>query len=330
MKVVDNILDFWLDGESVITIGAFDALHRGHQALIHQVIARAKATRHRSILVTFHPRPAQVLFPDSVVQHVSTPGEKAALLEQSGLDMMVLIQFTLELANQPAEQFIHMLVDHLHPTEIWIGQDFVFGRNREGNERLLREFGRDLGFDVNVLPPVEWKGRIISSSRIRTLLSEGDMEEAANLLGRYYSLAGEVIQGNQRGRTLGFPTANIEVRQERALPRDGVYACFVLLGKEQFPAVANLGVRPTFDDETRVLEVYLIGVEVNLYGCDLVVEFVHWLRSELRFRAVDELIEQMNVDVAEARRLLHEAQHRNFSFAIDDEAETGATEEARV
>jgi len=307
MKVIDNLQGYRIEGESILTIGAFDALHLGHQALIGKVVERARQTGRQSGLVTFYPRPAQVLFPDRPIQYVTTPGEKAVLLEQLGMDVMVLIQFTLELANQPAEQFIRLLVDHLRPAEIWIGADFMFGRDREGNVDSMQRFGQELGFDVHVLSPVQWDGRTISSSRIRKLLSEGAVEQAAMLLGRYYSLAGEVVSGYQRGRDLGFPTANLEVRQERALPRDGVYACFVRLGAERFPAVANLGIRPTFDNGARVLEVYLIDMDMSLYGCDLVVEFVRWMRPESRFESVDELIEQMHADVAGARRLLHEA-----------------------
>ena len=306
MKVIDHLEDYWAETESVITIGAFDAVHLGHQALIENVIDRARQTQRESGLVTFYPRPAQVLFPDQVAQHVSTPGEKAALLEQLGMDFMVLIQFTRDLANQPAEQFIHTLVEHLHPTEVWVGADFSLGRNREGNIDSIRGLGREMGFDVYVLPPVQWKGDTISSSRIRHTLAEGNVEEAAQMLGRYYSLAGEVVTGHHRGHGLGFPTANLEVRRERALPRDGVYACFVRLGDERFPAVANLGVRPTFENGERVLEVFLIDVDINLYGCDLVVEFVRWLRPELKFDSADALIAQMHDDVATALRMLHE------------------------
>jgi len=307
MKVIDNLQDYFIEGESILTIGAFDALHLGHQALVRNVVERAQQTGRQSGLVTFYPRPAQVLFPDRLIQHVTTPGEKAALLEQLGMDLMVLIQFTREFASQPAELFVHLLVDHLHPAEIWIGTDFMFGRDRGGNVDSMQRFGQDLGFDVHVLSPVQSDGSTISSSRIRQLLSEGNVVEAARLLGRYYSLAGEVVAGYQRGRDLGFPTANLEVRQERALPRDGVYACFVRLGAERFPAMANLGVRPTFDNGGRVLEVYLIDMNISLYGCDLVVEFVRWIRPETRFESADALIEQLHSDVTVALRLLHEA-----------------------
>jgi riboflavin kinase / FMN adenylyltransferase len=309
MRVIDHLDEYWAEKESVITIGAFDAVHLGHQALIAHVIRRARQAQRESGLVTFFPRPAQVLFPDRVAQHISTPGERAALLEQMGLDFMALIQFTRELANQPAEEFIRLIVDHLRPAEIWVGVDFSFGRNREGNIDSMRTFGREMGFEVHVLSPVQWKGATISSSRVRELLAEGQVDEAAQLLGRYYSLAGEVVPGYHRGRSLGFPTANLEVRQERAMPRDGVYACFVRLGAERFPAVASLGVRPTFDNGARVLEVYLMDVEINLYGCDLVVEFVEWIRPELKFGSADELVAQMHDDVSTARRMLHEA-HR--------------------
>ena len=318
MRVIDNLEDFWLEQESILTIGVFDGIHRGHQALVRQVIERAHLGGSQSGVVTFFPHPVNVLFPERAVQYITTPGEKAAILERFGLDMMVLIQFTPELAGQPAGQFMNMLVDHLRPAEIWVGRDFTFGKEREGDAAFLQVLGPQAGFDVHVLEPIQWKGSIVSSSRIRRLLAGGEMEDVADLLGRYYALVGEVVSGQHRGRRLGFPTANLEVRSERALPCDGVYACFTLVGRERFPAVANLGVRPTFDDADRLLEVYLIDVDIDLYGCDLGVEFVRWMRPELKFKSVDGLIERMQADVAEARRLLIEARLTEPDLVLPD------------
>ena len=318
MRVIDNLENFWHEQTSILTIGAFDGIHRGHQALVRQVIERAQWKGCQSGVVTFFPHPVNVLFPERGVQCITTPGEKAAILERFGLDMMVLIQFTPELAALPAGQFVNMLVDHLHPTELWVGRDFTFGKEREGDVAFLQEMGPQAGFDVHVLEPIQWKGNVVSSSRIRRLLAGGEMEEVADLLGRYYALTGEVVPGPHRGQTLGFPTANLKVRSERALPCDGVYACFALVGRERFPAVANLGIRPTFDDANHLLEVYLIDVDIDLYGCDLGVEFVHRMRPESRFKSMDDLIEQIQADVAEARRLLIAARHTEPDLIVPD------------
>jgi len=302
MRVIDNLEDFWLEQESILTICAFDGIHRGHQMLVRQVIERAHLKGSQSGVVTFFPHPVNVLY------------------------MMVLIQFTPELAAQPAGQFMDMLVDHLHPTELWVGRDFTFGKEREGDAAFLQEMGPQAGFDVHVLEPIRWKGSIVSSSRIRRLLAGGEMEDVADLLGRYYALAGEVVSGPHRGQTLGFPTANLKVRSERALPCDGVYACFALVGQERFPAVANLGIRPTFDDAVHLLEVYLIDVDIDLYGCDLGVEFVRWMRPESKFKSTDDLIERIQTDVAEARRLLIEARHTEPDLILPDWATPGDEE----
>lgn len=318
MKVIDHLDSFWLDSESVLTIGVFDGVHRGHQTLIHRVVERARSTGRESGVVTFFPHPANVLSPENPVQYLTTPGERAAILERLGVDFMALIQFTPAFAELSAKQFVDLLREHLRPAEIWVGRNFSFGRGGQGNVSFLQEQGRQMGFGVHVLDPIRWNGDIVSSSRVRKLLADGKMEEVADLLGRYYMIAGEVVQGRQRGHQLGFPTANLEVRRERALPRDGVYACFALLGAQRFPAVANLGIRPTFGDRDRLLEVYLLDVDIDLYGCDLVVEFVRWMRPELKFKSPEGLIAQMKQDVEEARQLLRGIGRTQYDLAFSN------------
>ena len=317
MQIIQHLEEAQLPAETVLTIGAFDGVHRGHQALLCTVIERAHAAGRLSAVITFDPHPANVLSPQKPVRYITTTAEKAALLERLGLDVLVLMRFTTELANQPAEQFVQAIVKHLHPTELWIGRDFALGRNREGDFDRLTELGRRYGFRVEQVQPVFWNGSIVSSSRIRRLLAEGDMVAVADLLGWYYTLAGKVMRGHQRGRDLGYPTANIQVAADRALPRDGVYACYALLGNHRFPAVANLGVRPMFyDDGSRLLEAHLLDMEINLYDCDLAVEFVRLLRPEMKFGSIAELIEQMGRDVAEARRLLRAERPARFDVAF--------------
>lgn len=305
MQLIHDLDEIILEQESVLTIGAFDGVHRGHQALVRGVVERARQTGRLSGVITFHPHPANVLAPEHAVRYITTPAEKAGLIEHFGVDLMALIRFTTELARQPASEFVQKVVEHLRPAEIWVGQDFALGHHREGDVRALTMLGERWDFVVRQVEPVVWNGDIVSSSRIRKLLGDGDIEQVADLLGWYYTLAGHVVHGHHRGRGLGFPTANIAVSSERALPRDGVYACFALLGHERVPAVANLGVRPMFDDDGgRLLEVHLLDLEIDLYGCDLAVEFIRWLRPEMRFGSIAGLTDQMRSDVETARSAL--------------------------
>lgn len=304
MQVIGDLTKANLRQETILTIGAFDGVHRGHQALIEQVVARACATDRLAALITFHPHPAVVLAPDRAPRYLTTPGEKLALLENLGVDLVVLLAFDRKMAETPARQFMERVSGHLRLRELWIGADFALGRDREGDTTRLREIGRDLGYEVRVAEPVLDRDQSVSSSRIRALVAGGRIQEATALLGRYHSLSGEVVVGVQRGRTLGFPTANLEVRPERAVPADGVYAVFAVLGTERYAGVANIGVRPSFDNGLRTVETHIFDFDQNIYGCDLVVEFVARLRDERRFEDIDDLVAQIELDSQAARRLL--------------------------
>ena len=289
---------------TVLTIGAFDGVHRGHQALIGQVVARARASGRRSVVVTFHPHPAMVLAPERAPRYLTTPGEKVALLEGLGVDLVVLLPFSRKMASTPAREFMASLAHNLRFRELWVGTDFALGRGREGDVSRLRELGHDLGYEVYLFDPLQEGEEPVSSSRIRALLAEGRVEQASHLLGRYPSLSGEVVYGAQRGHTLGFPTANLEVRPERAVPANGVYAVFAVLGSERYPAVANVGVRPSFDNGNRTVETHIFDFTQEIYGCDLVVEFVARLRDERRFEDIDDLVSQIARDSETARNIL--------------------------
>jgi len=304
MKVIDDLTGIALPQESILTIGAFDGLHRGHQILIGEVVRRAHATARLAALVTFHPHPAMVLAPHRAPRYLTTPGEKIALLENMGVDLVVLLPFSREIAETPARTFMQTLADSLQFKELFVGADFALGRDREGDVNRLREIGRELGFDVHSVQPLVLDGGIVSSSRIRALLRDGAVEEAARLLGRFPSISGEVVLGAHRGQALGFPTANLEVRPERAVPSDGVYAVYALLGDERLPAVANIGVRPSFNNGQRTVETHIFDFDRDIYGCDLVVEFVARLRGERRFEDIDDLVEQIRRDNEEALRIL--------------------------
>jgi riboflavin kinase/FMN adenylyltransferase len=304
MDVINDLSRANLPRATVLTIGAFDGVHLGHQALIRGVVAQAHATHRLAALMTFHPHPAVVFSPDRVPQYLTTPGEKLAVLESLGLDLVVLLSFDRAVADTPAREFMQTVSRHLRVGELWLGPDFALGRNREGDVARLRELGRELGYQLHVAEPVMVDHQVISSSQIRALLRKGRVEDATRLLGRYPSLSGMVVEGAHRGRALGFPTANLEVHQERAVPADGVYAVFARLGAEGYPAVANVGVRPSFDNGQRTVETHLFEFAQDIYGCDLVIEFVARLRDEQRFEDIANLVAQIERDSEAARRIL--------------------------
>jgi len=304
MQVIDDLTHVSLNHDTVLTIGAFDGVHRGHQYLIRQVVQSAQHSGRLAGVVTFHPHPNRILHPDNPTPYLTTPGEKIALLEHLHLDLVAFLPFDWEMARTGARDFIASLHERLHMQELWVGADFQWGHNREGDRVLMEALARELGFTVHFVPPLTHGGKVISSTRIRRLLREGKVREAGELLGRYPSLSGEVVPGARRGHRIGFPTANLEVRAERAVPANGIYAVFALLGEERYQGVTNIGVRPTFDNGERIVETHILDFEGDIYGCDLVVEFVERLRPEVRFPSVDELVAQIRRDIAIAREIL--------------------------
>jgi len=304
MEIIDDLSSVNPDGDTILTVGAFDGVHRGHRHLIQQMVEEARQAKRLAGLITFYPHPSAVLSPYNPTRYLSTPGEKAALLERLGLDILAILPFDQGMAQTSARDFIDLVRRHLHMVELWVGEDFALGRARQGNVEALRAMEQELGFTVRVIEPLTWQGQIISSTRIRSLLLQGKVRKAAQLLGRYPSLAGEVVRGSQRGHCLGFPTANLEVRKERIIPADGIYAVYARLGKERHQAVANVGVRPSFEiGSERIVEVHILDFEREIYGCDLVLEFVERLRDERRFADVEELKVQIERDIARTRRI---------------------------
>jgi len=231
MEIIDDLSSVNLNSDTIIAIGAFDGVHRGHQHLIQQMVEETRQTNRLAGLITFYPHPSAVLSPYNPTLYLSTPGEKAILLEKLGLDILAILPFDQEMAQTPARDFIDRVHRRLHMAELWVGADFALGRAREGDVEALQALGQELGFTVRVIEPLTWQGQIISSTRIRSLILKGKVRQAAQLLGRYPSLAGEVVRGSQRGHCLGFPTANLEVRKERVVPADGIYAVYAWLGE---------------------------------------------------------------------------------------------------
>ncbi len=301
----------WPDERAVITIGAYDGVHLGHRAVIDQVKRRAAEAGAKSVVVTFDRHPASVVRPESAPRLLTGPDLKMELLESTGIDAVVVVPFTPDQAAESPESFVdRVLVKCLRTCAIVVGEDFHFGRHRDGNVDLLRKIGAEADFDVEPIRLVQRVDGIdepVSSTAIRRALAGGDITRANSMLGRPYEVRGEVFTGDQRGRLLGFPTANVGVPAGMCLPADGVYAGFYERPNGDVHGCAiNLGRRPTFYEhaDASLLEAHLLDVDVDLYGETARVRFAHFLRSERKFDGVDALVAQLGHDVAHARQLL--------------------------
>jgi riboflavin kinase/FMN adenylyltransferase len=287
----------------VATIGAFDGIHRGHHLLLGQVVDRARALGLPSLCVTFDPHPDLVLYPDRHVTYLTDRAEKERVLRQLGLDEVMVIEFTPALSMLNPEEFLGLVAEEHPLAELWVGSDFALGRGRSGTIAALADLGRIQGFALHVVPPQRADREVISSTFIRSLLSQGNVRHANRLLGRRYRISGVVETGAARGRQLGFPTANIRPDAKRALPADGVYAAVVSLDGVEHRAVVNLGSRPTFKEGERLLEVHLLDVDADLYGRQLDVDFVGRLRDVQKFESIDALRAQIARDADAARTI---------------------------
>jgi riboflavin kinase/FMN adenylyltransferase len=298
----------------VLTIGNFDGVHLGHRAILEIVVDRARSLGGEAILLTFEPHPRKIVQPDRPPSLLATLEQKAELLDAAGIDVLIVESFDLEFAQTPPEVFVNEYIQRrIAPTEVYVGYDFHFGRDREGSMRLLAETGPRLGFSVTVIPEITMGERDVNSTRIRDLLGTGQVKEAAELLGRPFSVRGSIVEGMKRGRGMGFPTANLAPDNEM-LPHAGVYICAVRFlddgdpGRgEVIPAVTNLGYRPTFDDQrSLVAEAHLMDFSGDLYGRKVDLDFLERLRPEQKFESIDELKLQIGRDVDTARSWLQE------------------------
>lgn len=289
-----------------LTIGSFDGVHRGHQAILHKLVSGAHAAGAPAVVLTFFPHPSIVLRGRSGPFYLTSPEERAVLLGGQGVDHVITFKFDKTFASQTARGFIQTLYNHLELRRLCVGPDFALGRGREGDLPFLQNMGVELDFNINVMRPILYHGQAVSSSRIRFALSEGDVQLAKALLGRHYQVHGEVVAGDGRGRTIGIPTANLEVWAERLLPRSGVYACLACLDGQTYRAVANIGVRPTFEKQEALprLEVHLLDYAGDMYGKDLTVRFVARLRDEQRFPNIQALVDQIRADISRAKKIL--------------------------
>ena len=308
-RVIDPALPSGIpsDGRgTVVTVGTFDGVHLGHRAVLEEIRDRASATGRRAVLLTFHPHPLRIVRPEATPPLLTTPVEKKEILAETGLDYAVFLAFSPALSRYSPRRFVEeILVGRLRLDELVIGHDHGFGRGRAGDVTLLREIGTELGFAVDVVEPVLIEGAAVSSSLIRKAVSEGQLEAARTRLGRPYSARGVVVRGEQRGRDLGFPTANLSIdATEKLLPPSGIYAVRGVLKRGVFAGALHLGPRPTFQGSPPSIELYLLDFDGEIYGEEVRVDFIRLLRPVRAFGSVASLIRQMELDVAEVRRVL--------------------------
>ncbi|WP_214408062.1 bifunctional riboflavin kinase/FAD synthetase [Pseudonocardia lacus] len=305
-------------GRSVVTVGVFDGVHRGHQQLIGHAVRRGRERGLPAVVVTFDPHPAEVVRPGSHPARLTGLTRRADLVAELGVDAFCVLPFTAELSRTPPAEFAHeVLVERLHAADVVVGRNFTFGHRAQGDVAMLTALGERFGFGVEGLDLISDDGVTFSSTYIRSCIDAGDVEAATAALGRPHRVEGVVVHGDRRGRELGFPTANVSTPPFTALPADGVYAGWFAIaatgvgapgaggaGERRLPAAISVGTNPTFSGRERTVEAYVLDVDEDFYGFEVAVDFSHRLRGQERFDDVDALVTQMHKDVARTRELL--------------------------
>jgi riboflavin kinase/FMN adenylyltransferase len=295
-----NLQNSWL------TIGIFDGVHRGHQEILRRLVSGAHEEGSPAVVLTFTPHPAVVLGGKTDFKCLTTPDERVELLESFGVDAVITQTFDRLLANQTAEEFMRRLARTLGLRCLFVGYDAALGRGREGDAARLTEIGKELGYTVQIVPPLKDEAGILSSTRIRAAVAAGNITAAASDLGRYFFVTGPVIHGDGRGRTINIPTANIQVPAGRLIPANGIYATWAWVDGEKYSAATSIGVRPTFTPNESVshVEAHILDFKKDLYGQEVKLEFVEYLRSEEKFPSVEALLEQIQRDIEKTREIL--------------------------
>ena len=290
---------------SWLTVGVFDGVHRGHQEVINKLVTGAHASEALAVVLTFDPHPAKV-FGRGDIKLLTLPGERAKLLGNMGVDVVITHPFDRDVANITAFDFMNQLKDRLGLEHLVLGYDSALGKDREGNATRLTEIGHELGYAVEVVSALGDESGVISSTEIRKLISAGEVAEAAKLMGHPHVLQGLVAYGDRRGRTIGFPTANLNYSREKVIPSGGIYACWAYVRHEKFRAAVNIGTNPTFtpDKQTMSVEAYILDFDEEIYDEIVKLEFVSRLRDELKFDSVDALVRKIREDVIATRKIL--------------------------
>ncbi len=303
---VEEIREFFVN--ACVTIGNFDGVHLGHQRLFEVVEQHAYHTHGTSVAITFDPHPLQILKPGGI-KLISTIEQKIELIEMSGIDVLVIIPFSTEFAATTADQFVdEILLGRIGVKKLFVGYDYAFGKGRAGNIDFLKKKGVEKGFSVTVIEAHYEKETLVSSTKIREMVSDGRMVDTSELLGRYYQIRGEVQRGKQRGgKEIGFPTANLHVDEEDLVPKRGVYVCQVICDGICYGGVINIGYNPTFGEEKLVAEVHIFDFNQDIYGKPIKVNLLKFVRGEVKFSGVAELAEQIGRDVVKAKEVIRKA-----------------------
>ncbi|MBI4400174.1 MAG: bifunctional riboflavin kinase/FAD synthetase [Nitrospirae bacterium] len=308
MKITRGLADHKRAPHPVLTIGNFDGQHRGHLALLRAVVETAAARSGTPMALTFDPHPITVLAPSVDLRLLTSMEDKLARFQEAGIEEVLFLGFNTQFAALAPEEFVFQILrDGVGVKDLFVGEHFAFGKGRAGRMADLLRLGAEAGFQVHPVPPVRVDGEIVSSTRIRQLVQAGEMGRAARFLGRPYALSGQVVGGERRGHALGWPTANLRLPPNRVIPADGVYATMALWKTRSFDSVSYIGTRPTFGPGERLLEVYLLDTQLDLYGEELRVHFVERLRGDLAFHTAEELSARIDRDVTLAREMLRAA-----------------------
>lgn len=307
MKVISSLSEVKEKYKNAsIAIGVFDGLHKGHQALINQAVQKAKSEKGEALVMTFWPHPVKVLKPKLKLEYITTLKHRLKLIEKLGVAACVVVKFTKRFSHLSPQKFVkNYLVDHLGAKHVFVGDDFRFGENRMGTLDVFKELGEKYGFEVDVLKSIQGIDHKISSTDVRSATKNGELKRCEKYLGRPVSLMGEVVKGDGRGKTIGFPTINI-IPEELVLPPNGVYAVYVCIGEKRYPAMANVGLRPSFKAKKKSVNVecHIFDFKKNIYGKEVVVEFIKKIREEKAFTRVEDLVKAIKGDEKKVRLIL--------------------------
>lgn len=299
-------------GDTLLTIGVFDGVHLGHKHLIHKLLEQARQKSLIPGLVTFHQHPEDLLTHGKKLPFLTDIKTRIHLLKAEGISIVVPLSFTAQLARLDAKDFIELLQKHLRMCGLVIGPDFALGKNRQGDIGFLTDLGKEKNFSVTVVPPLMMDGEVVSSTAIRQAVAEGAMEKYHKLTGRSFSLRGKVVSGTGRGEGLGFPTANLNVSNGQAIPPDGVYASLAYVNGNMYEAMTNIGDNPTFGENKRTIESFILDYHSDLYGYEISVDFVSRIRDEIKFDSIDELKKQIAEDVHKGKNILDSVVDHNI------------------
>ncbi len=304
MGIEQELANVTPQGETLLTIGVFDGVHAGHRYLLEELQERASRRNLLGGVVTFNPHPQSVLHPHNKLPWLTSLEDRVGVFRSLGISVVAVLTFTPKVAELSAREFISLLKRHLGMHGILVGPDFALGKSKAGNINLIRALGNEMEFSVYVVPPFRIDGEIVSSTLIRRTLAEGDMRKVTKLMGRRFYLEGKVTTREKRGRVLGFPTANLDIKPQQALPGNGIYATIAYVEGKHFHSATNIGVRPTFGSGEEMVETHLLNYKGNLYDKSIRIEFIQKIRDEQRFPSSEELKTQIEKDIREVEAIL--------------------------